>query len=108
MNKVKIASAALAGALALTAPAAVAQSVPSPHDEDPTKITISCYRGWLADTVAWDRPNSVFVEDLVQLGYSRDQAMVIGEHICRDEYGVNNPSHQRAQLVRILREDPPS
>ena len=108
MNKVIIASATLAGGLALSAPAAVAQSVPSAHDEDPARITISCYRGWLADTVAWDRPNSVFVEDLVQLGYSRGRAMVIGEHICRDEYGVNNPAHQRAQLVRILREDPPS
>jgi len=107
MNKVKIASAALAGALALTAPAAVAQSVPSPHDEDPSRITISCYRGWLADTVAWDRPNSVFVEDLVQLGYSRNRALAGGAHACRDEYGVNNPTHQRAQLVRILQEDPP-
>lgn len=96
--------AVMAGVMA--AGAASAQSMPSPHDNDPLTITISCYRG-PSQTVAWDRPNSVFIEDLIQLGYSRAEASVIGEHICRDEYGVRNPSHQRAQLRQILAEDPP-
>ncbi|MEM9248948.1 MAG: hypothetical protein AAGB05_09660 [Pseudomonadota bacterium] len=86
--------------------AAFAAANPSPHDSDPSKINISCYRGALK-TVAWDRANSVFIEDLIQLGYSYEKATVIAEHICRDEYGVRNPPHQIEQLREILRTDPP-
>jgi len=106
MKLTSLAPALAAGLIAASATTASAQSMPSPHNDDPGLINISCYRGWL-ETVAWDRPNSVFVEDLVQLGYTRDQAMVIGEQICRDEYGVRNPSHQISQLRQILRDDPP-
>ena len=106
MERTLLASALAAGLLAAGATAAAAQALPAPHDDDPARITISCYRGWL-QTVAWDRPNSVFIEDLVQLGYSRAEATVIGEHICRDEYGLGDPAHQRAQLRDILRQDPP-
>lgn len=95
-----------ATAIAMGAQDARAQSLPSAHDNDPSKITISCYRGWV-QAVAWDRPNSVFIEDLIQLGYSRSDAMDIGEHICRDEYGVRNPEHQLAQLRQILTQQPP-
>lgn len=107
MNLSMIVPAVAAGVLAVSGSVASAQNLPSPHDSVASKITISCYRGWLRDTVAWDRPNSVFVEDLVQLGYSRNDATVIGEQVCRDEYGVNNADHQRSQLLQILRDEPP-
>lgn len=106
MKLTSLAPALAAGLLAASATLASAQNLPSPHNSDPNLVNISCYRGWL-DTVAWDRPNSVFVEDLVQLGYTRSKATVIGEQICRDEYGVRNPQHQIAQLRQILRDDPP-
>ncbi len=86
--------------------AAMASDTPSPHNSDPNTINISCYRGALK-TVAWDRANSVFIEDLKQIGYSYERATVIAEHVCRDEYGVRNPSHQIEQLREILRTDPP-
>jgi len=107
MKLTMLAAAGAAGLVALSAAAASAQSLPSRHDNDPMTVTVSCFRG-LFEVVAWDRPNSVFVEDLVQLGYTRDHATVIGEQICRDEYGVRQPDHQRAQLRQILRDDPPN
>jgi hypothetical protein len=106
MKLTSLALALGAGFTAASATLVSAQSMPSPHNDDPNLINISCYRGPF-ETVAWDRPNSVFVEDLVQIGYTRDKAMVIGEHICRDEFGVRNPSHQIDQLRQILRDDPP-
>lgn len=98
--------AAAAVSTALTAVPAIAQHFPSPSDNDANKITISCYRGPMR-TVAWDRPNAVFIDDLVQLGYSREMAHVIGERVCRDEYGVRNPPHQIQSLNRILAQTPP-
>lgn len=106
MNYPVVSAAALAAAMMLDVSAASAQRMPSPHDADPAKITISCYRG-ISRNVAWDRPNSVFIEDLVQLGYSRVEALAIGEQICRDEYGVRDPQHQLDQLRQILTQDPP-
>lgn len=99
-------SALLAGAVSVSASVASASDLPSPSDNDPSKINISCYRGAMK-TVAWDRPNAVFLDDLVQLGYSREMASNIGERVCRDEYGVRNPDHQVRSLLKILRESPP-
>ncbi|MEM1428752.1 MAG: hypothetical protein AAGG09_04770 [Pseudomonadota bacterium] len=103
MDKSIMIAALLAGSV-LAAPAQARD--PSPHDSDPNTINISCYRGWM-DAVAWDRANSVFINDLLQLGYSYEKATVIAEHICRDEYGVRNPDHQRKQLREVLRTNPP-
>lgn len=85
----------------------LAQSMPSPSDTSARQITISCYRG-PTRTVAWDRANAVFLDDLRQLGYSQTQATAIGERVCRDEYGVDNPDHLRATLMRIMRETRPA
>ncbi|MFD0978960.1 MULTISPECIES: hypothetical protein [Tropicimonas] len=100
---------ALAAGLTLgLASSAMAQmkSIPSPADDNPNQINVSCYRGPLK-TVAWDRPNAVFIEDLVQLGYSFQEAHAIGERVCRDEYGVGNGDHKIATLMKLLKENPP-
>lgn len=93
-------------AAGLSSHQAVANDTPSAPDNDPNRINVSCYRGPLK-TVAWDRPNAVFIEDLVQLGYDYEVAHAIGERVCRDEYGVGNGEHKIATLRRILAENPP-
>lgn len=100
-----IASILLAG-LATQSFAKEATDRPSPSDTDAAKITISCYRG-LVKTVAWDRANAVFLDDLRQLGYSHSVATDIGERVCRDEYGVDDHEHMRKTLIRLMRETPP-
>lgn len=67
---------------------------------------ISCYRGPF-EAVAWDKPNAIFVDELVEYGYSPAQAMAIGRRICRDEYGVGDEDYLRSTLLRILSETPP-
>ena len=104
MNKFALVAALVAGTLA--GGAAVAGDRPSPIDNDPNRINISCYRGALP-TVAWDRANAVFIQDLMQVGYSYEKATVIAEHICRDEFGVRNAEHQVMRLKEVLRADPP-
>jgi len=103
MNKSTMMAALMAGIVGASPALATG---PSPHDDDPNTVNISCYRGWV-DAVAWDRANSVFIDDLRQLGYSFQEATVIAEHICRDEFGVRNPAHQIEQLREVLRTNPP-
>lgn len=102
MRSVLITAAVFAG-ISAQAPA---QDLPSKSDANPNKITISCYRG-PTKTVAWDRANAVFLDDLRQLGYSHAQATAIGERVCRDEYGVDNFDHMRETLMGLMRETPP-
>ncbi|MDV7141619.1 hypothetical protein R3X27_02880 [Tropicimonas sp. TH_r6] len=81
---------------------------PSKPDSSPKgTINISCYRG-IARTVAWDRPNAVFVEDLIKYGYGFKEAHIIGERVCRDEWGVGDHGHMKETLLRLLRESPPT
>ncbi|PRY25421.1 hypothetical protein CLV78_102600 [Aliiruegeria haliotis] len=103
----KLTMVAVAAAIALpVGGAAFAQGKPS-HPESSGKgtINISCYRGALK-TVAWDRPNAVFIEDLLSYGYTWKQAHTIGERVCRDEYGVGNGEHKIATLKRLMVEHP--
>lgn len=93
-------------ALAASAAGAEVKVKPSPSDNDPGKITISCYRGPLKE-VAWDRPNAVFIDDLVQLGYSLTEASWLGERVCRDEYGVFDPEYLATRFKQLMAENPP-
>ncbi|MEJ6393618.1 hypothetical protein V8J82_10150 [Gymnodinialimonas sp. 2305UL16-5] len=69
-------------------------------------ILLSCYRGpW--DDVIWDRPNPEFIDSLVAVGYSYGEANAIGERVCRDEAGVDNPAAARQILQNILIQQPP-
>lgn len=67
---------------------------------------ISCYRGPFT-AVAWDRPNAVFVDDLIEYGYTPTQAIAIGKRVCRDEWGVHNEEYLKQTLLRIISEQPP-
>jgi len=69
----------------------------------PGGITVSCYRGpWKA--VIWDRPNAVFIESLVAVGYDYANANAIGETVCRDAALVDNPEGLRTTMRRIYAE----
>jgi hypothetical protein len=63
-------------------------------------ITVSCFRGpW--KEVIWDRPNAVFVDSLVNVGYTYERAHAIAERVCRDEALVGNPGAMRETMRRI-------
>jgi hypothetical protein len=65
-------------------------------------IVVSCYRGpW--KEVIWDRPNAVFIDSLVDVGYDYSTAAAIGERICRDQNLVGNPGALRASMQNIVR-----
>lgn len=59
-----------------------------------TPVTVSCYRGpW--KEVIWDRPNPVFLDSLVAVGYDLQTAQSIGERVCRDPNGVDDKDNLR-------------
>ena len=69
-------------------------------------ITVSCYRGpW--DDVIWDRPNPVFIDSLVNAGYSFPEAHAIAERVCRDPAAVGQSGVLRSTMNQILRTSPP-
>lgn len=102
-----IATAAVAFVLACSGVTAVqAQQYPTRPGTNPSVITISCFRG-PSSNVVWDRPNAVFVEDLVRAGYSYPEAHAIGERVCRDEWGVQQPEYLKSALRGIMASSPP-
>jgi hypothetical protein len=52
--------------------------------------------------VIWDRPNAVFVDTLVAVGYDFSTAHAIAERICRDRNLVGNPEGLKAAMERIF------
>ncbi len=104
----RLAISAVALALSLPASAALADRarLPTKPGSNPDVITISCFRGPTANVI-WDRPNAVFIEDLVRLGYSYPQAQAIAERVCRDEYGVGQPEYLKATLLDLMARTPP-
>ena len=79
---------------------------PTKPGTDGNAITISCYRG-PTTTVIWDRPNAVFIHDLVKIGYTYPQAHAIGERICRDEHGLDQHEYLITSLRQIMATTPP-
>ncbi|MCA0871829.1 hypothetical protein LCL97_13405 [Seohaeicola saemankumensis] len=80
--------------------------IPTKPGTDGNAITISCFRGpW--SQVIWDRPNAIFVEDLVKIGYTYPQAHAIGERVCRDEYGQGEHEYMASTLRKIMATTPP-
>lgn len=64
------------------------------------QIVVSCYRGpW--KEVIWDRPNAVFVDSLVSVGYDFSTAAAIAERVCRDQTLVGNPGALKANMENI-------
>ncbi len=68
-----------------------------------TTIVVSCFRGPWNDVI-WDRPNAVFVDSLVAVGYEFPTAHAIAERVCRDEALVGNPEGLKATMLRIYRD----
>ena len=64
---------------------------------------MSCYRGPWEDVI-WDRPNAVFIDSLVRIGYDFPTAHAVAERVCRDEALVNNSDGLRSTMLRIHRE----
>jgi hypothetical protein len=106
MKLAALAGAALAIGCVVATQAAAEKTLPTRPGSNLSVITISCFRG-PTSTVIWDRPNAVFVEDLVRLGYSYPDAHAIGERVCRDEYGVDQPEYLRSTLYDIMARTPP-
>jgi len=63
-------------------------------------IVVSCFRGPWNDVI-WDRPNAVFIDSLVAIGYTFTTAHAIGERVCRDKALVNNPGSLTTTMRRI-------
>jgi len=102
---------ALAVASAVTALSvadAKAKRKPFPAQPGMTGVefVISCYRGPFS-AVAWDRPNAIFLDELVEYGYNQEEVIMIVKRVCRDEYGVRNEDWMRDTLLRLLVEQPP-
>lgn len=70
-------------------------------------VVVSCYRGPWRRTI-WDRPEPVFVDSLVGVGYDYGSAEAIGERVCRDEALVGDAEALRAEVERIMAASPAS
>ncbi len=69
-------------------------------------VVVSCYRGpW--KSVIVDRPNDVFVESLMEYGYTEVEATGIGNVICRDEDLVDDEAALAAAMQDLLVSTPP-
>ncbi len=69
-------------------------------------ITISCFRGPFSDVI-WDHPNGIFIDDLVNIGYTFPEAHAIAERVCRDAATVDRPDVAIDVMYRIIAENPP-
>lgn len=92
--------------LGATASLAQQSTMPTKPGANGTALTISCFRGPWKDVI-WDRPNAIFVQSLVDRGYTYAEAEGIGERVCRDEHGVGNPEHLRKSLKEAMTAVPP-
>lgn len=71
----------------------------------PVTIIVSCYRGpW--EEVIWDRPNPIFIDTLMEAGYSITTATSVANRICRDPALVGEPEASRVEMLRLLRTVP--
>jgi hypothetical protein len=98
---------ALAATLALTAFPALAEleAHPGNHWNQGGTVYVSCFRGpW--ELVYWDRPEGVFVESLVEVGYDYTNALAIATRVCRDQTFVGHPELLRAEMERIIADAP--
>lgn len=94
------------GLCLVTSAAAQADGYTYRHGMGAMIVTVSCYRGpW--DDVIWDRPNPVFIDSLVNVGYTFPEAHAIAERVCRDPAAVGQSGVLSAMMTNILRSSPP-
>lgn len=99
--------AALGGALLVgaTAPAS-ATTFQYNTVRNAVYVTVSCFRGPLSEII-WDRPNPVFIDSLVNAGYSFPEAHAIGERVCTDPSTVDRPDRAIQVMTQIIAQNPP-
>lgn len=69
-------------------------------------VTVSCFRGpW--QEVIWDRPQPIFIDSLMNAGYSLATAQAIAERACRDPSLVGDREGLKAEGYRLLSIVPP-
>ena len=95
-----LATALVAGVTAVVGTAATARGTVTPG-----VVTVSCFRGPWTEVI-WDRPNPVFVDSLVAVGYDFPTAQAIATRVCKDIAGVGNPDHVKARMEQALHESP--
>ena len=69
-------------------------------------ITVSCFRGPIREVI-WDHPRAVFLESLVNYGYSYSEAESIANRICRDVTIVGNEQAQIDATYAVIAAQPP-
>jgi hypothetical protein len=96
-------------ALALALPGAQAMADlerhPGNHWNQGGTVYVSCYRGPWQDVI-WDRPEGIFIESLVNVGYDYTNALAIATRICRDITLVGDDAGLKAEMERIIAEAP--
>lgn len=99
--------AALGGALVVGAPSPAAATTYHYNTVvNAVYVTVSCFRGpW--QEVIWDRPNPVFIDSLVNAGYTFPEAHAIGERVCRDASTVDRPDRAVQVMNQIIAQSPP-
>lgn len=99
--------AALGGALLLASAApAIATGYHYPTVVNTVQVTVSCFRGPWTEVI-WDRPNPVFIDSLVNVGYTFPEAHAIGERVCRDASTVDRPDRAVQVMHQIIAQNPP-
>jgi len=102
MKKLMLCAAMMAG---LAAPASAGAYTKTIYQFDHAVIIVSCFRGpW--KEVIWDRPNSNFIDSLINIGYDYPTSHAIAERVCRDDWLVGNESGMKSEMIRIYRESP--
>lgn len=102
-----IAFSALGGALLLASVApAAATGYHYPTVVNTVQVTVSCFRGPWTEVI-WDRPNPVFIDSLVNAGYTFPEAHAIGERVCRDASTVDRPDRAVQVMHQIIAQNPP-
>jgi len=100
MKKLMLCAAMMAG---LAAPASAGAYTKTIYQFEHAVIIVSCFRGpW--KEVIWDRPNSNFIDSLVNIGYDYPTSHAIAERVCRDDWLVGNEDGLRSEMIRIYRE----
>ncbi|MEX3016753.1 hypothetical protein [Gymnodinialimonas hymeniacidonis] len=103
----KFAPAALSGALLVGASLpATATTYEYRMVVNTVHVTVSCFRGPFSEVI-WDRPNPVFIDSLVNAGYTFPEAHAIGERVCRDPSTVDRPDAAVQVMYQIIAENPP-
>lgn len=99
--------ATLAAVLALWGGQSMAelQAHPGNHWNQGGIVYVSCFRGPWREVI-WDRPEGIFVDSLVAVGYDFTNAMAIATRVCRDITLVDNNEALRLEMVRIIGEAP--